>query len=85
MAIYPCQGCGQRFKGEAENLYVQHFKADQVESYRLLLCEPCVDDRLEEARSKGLYRDGDGEWAFVEDNTEPKWQSAPRGRLSGRR
>lgn len=85
MAIYPCMGCGQRFKGEAENVYVQHFHLDQVESYRLLLCEPCVDDRLEEARKVGLYRDEDGEWAFAEEDTSPKWQSAPRGGPSRRR
>lgn len=85
MAIYPCMQCGNRFRGEAQNVYVQHFVADQVESYRFLFCDPCTDDFLADAREKALYRDKDGEWAFAEGVVEPKWQPAPRGRLSGRR
>lgn len=84
MAVYPCTNCGQRFMGAAENVYLQHFSGDQVESYRVLICGPCCDDMLQLYRERALFRDSDGEWNFAEGNVEPKWQSAPRGRLSGR-
>ena len=88
MAFLPCTQCGQRFNGEAQNLYVQHYDGDQAESYRLMCCTPCAEDLLEPIRKSGLWRDDDGAWNYSDGTGEPRWQSRQRGgppRRSGRR
>ena len=79
MALMPCMECGQRFKGDAENVYAQHYSGDQVESYRLVLCDRCTEERMRVFRAMGLHRDADGEWVYGEDDDLPKWQPQPQG------
>ena len=72
MAWTPCLKCGQRFKGEAHNVYVTHPLGDQVERYRFVVCEPCADEELQAARSAALFLDDDGDWCLPEDPTTPE-------------
>lgn len=84
MAIDPCTQCGQRFNGEARNLYIQHFIGEDGESYRIRSCPPCADDLLEPIRQTALWRDDDGAWNYPDGTGQPKWRSVPRGRPPGR-
>ena len=78
MALMPCTNCGGRFKGEAENVYLQHFVGDQVESYRAVVCPDCVSELLSTWREHGLYRAETGDWEFPDGDTQPKMTPAPR-------
>lgn len=81
MAWTPCLSCGQRFKGEAENVYVTHPLGDQVERYRWVVCPSCADAVLLAARKTALYRDGDGDWCLPDpdDAGTPRYEaSEPR-------
>jgi hypothetical protein len=84
MAITPCTQCGQRFNGEAQNLYVQHYEGDNSESYRIIACGPCAEDLLEPIRRTGLWRDDDDAWNYSDGTGEAKWRSGRRGGPSGR-
>lgn len=79
MALMPCTQCGQRFNGEAQNLYLQHYDGDDTEAYRILACTPCLEDLLEPIRRTALWRDDDGAWNYPDGSGEAKWRSAPRG------
>lgn len=84
MAISPCTQCGQRFNGEAQNLYVQHYDGDECEAYRIMACGPCADDLLGPIRRSALWRDDDGAWNYPDGTDEPRWRSRPQGRPSRR-
>lgn len=79
MAIMPCTQCGQRFNGEAQNLYLQHYEGDRAEHYRIQACQPCVDDLLDPVRKTALWRDDDGAWNYPDGTGDPKWLSERRG------
>lgn len=76
MALMPCSSCGNRFKGEARNIYLQHFIKDQVESYRHFACSPCAEDILGPFRRQALYRTDDGDWELNDGDEGPKWLPA---------
>lgn len=78
MSLLPCSSCGNRFKGEAQNVYVQHYFKDEVESYRHCLCEPCVDEVMAEVRRTAYYRTEDGDWEIGDGDGSAKWLPAPR-------
>lgn len=84
MAINPCTQCGQRFNGEAQNLYIQHYDGDDVEAYRIIACPACADDLLEPIRRTALWRDDDGAWNYADGTGVAKWRSQPRERPSRR-
>lgn len=89
MGWMPCLACDQRFKGEAGNLYLQLYVGDQVEAYRFVVCEGCVEELVVMWRSRALWRDADGEWQMADGELplEARRNAVPEpsGRSKGKR
>lgn len=78
MSMLPCTNCGSRFKGEAQNVYVQHYVKDEVESYRHYLCPDCCEDLMAPVRRQAYFRNADGEWEIPDGQGTPNMLPAPR-------
>lgn len=77
MAWMPCLRCGQRFHGEAENVYLTRYVGDERESYRFVCCVDCLDALMSEWRSNALYRDEDGDWVYHDPTDAPEPRLGP--------
>lgn len=63
MAIYPCMRDGERFAGEARNVYLTLYRGDRSLKLRLVVCPSCEDELAAEWVARSLFRDQDGSWA----------------------
>lgn len=71
MATYPCMQCGQRFAGDAFNVYLQTYEGSSRSSLRKIVCGTCRDLLTLEWCKNALFRNAAGDWEDV----------APDGRL----
>jgi hypothetical protein len=77
MGAFPCLRCSQRFKGEAQNAYLTFYDGDERESYRFVVCEPCLEELLHEWRCRALFRNTDGDWEAGDPSDVPVPKRAP--------
>lgn len=88
MAIWPCMRCGQRFSGEAQNVYATWYDGDERESYRFVVDALCLAELLEEWRRAALQKDELEGWVYSEPGATPRRlgaRPAPPRRPRGRR
>lgn len=71
LAWQPCLRCDQRFNGPALNAYCSVYVGEDAESYRFVVCEPCLDELLDVWRRRALFRSAEGEWEFHDPTDEP--------------
>jgi DNA-directed RNA polymerase subunit RPC12/RpoP len=71
MAWVPCMKCGERFTGEANNVYLQWFVQQDIESYRFVVCTPCLSDIMQPWRAGALWRNPNGEWEQLDGEVQP--------------
>jgi len=54
---------GQRFNGDARNIYLSFFSGDLNAKFRFVVCDTCVEALTEEWLGRALHRDAQGRWA----------------------
>ena len=61
--------CGERFNGEAKNLYLTQFERNRSLKLRYVICPECVTALTSEWEKLSLYRDAFGQWNSQEEGT----------------